>query len=89
MLRRLLSPEQISGKLKRMNIPDLRDAYVCRETSYSATYALSVGELRKELIHCLRQGKATRKPRHRRVDRRNQIPDMVSIHLCPPEVKKA
>ncbi|WP_156826895.1 helix-turn-helix domain-containing protein, partial [Kushneria aurantia] len=32
MLRQRLSPEQISGKLKHMNIPDLRDAYVCRET---------------------------------------------------------
>ncbi len=88
MLRRRLSPEQISGKLKHMNIPDLRDAYVCRETIYSAIYALPVGELRKEMIHCLRQGKTTRKPRRGQVDRRNQIPDMVSIHLRPPEVEK-
>ncbi len=49
MLRRRLSPEQISGKLRDMNIPELRDAYVCRETIYSAIYALPVGELRKEL----------------------------------------
>lgn len=28
MLRRRLSPEQISGKLKYMTIPNLRDAYV-------------------------------------------------------------
>ena len=35
MLRLRLSPEQISGKLKHMNIPNLRDAYVCRETIYS------------------------------------------------------
>lgn len=88
MLRQRLSPEQISGKLKRMMIPDLRDAYVCRETIYSAIYALPVGELRKELIHCLRQGKSTRKPRRGQVDRRHQIPDMVSIHLRPPEVEK-
>lgn len=88
MLRRRLSPEQISDKLKRMTIPDLRDAYVCRETIYSAIYALPAGELRKELNHCLRQGKSTRKPRRGQVDRRNQIPDMVSIHLHPPEVEK-
>ena len=31
MLRRRLSPEQISGKLKAMKLPDLSDAYVCRE----------------------------------------------------------
>ena len=55
MLRRRLSPEQISGKLKTMKLPDLRDAYVCRETIYTAIYALPVGHLRKELIHCLRK----------------------------------
>ena len=88
LLRQRLSPEQIAGKLKDMDIPSLRDAYVCRETIYSAIYALPVGQLRKELIHCLRQGKATRKPRRGDVDRRSQIPDMVSIHLRPPEVEK-
>jgi len=45
------------------------------------------GELRKELIHCLRHGKSTRKPRTGGVDRRNQIPDMVSIHVRPPEIE--
>ena len=49
MLRERLSPEQIAGKLRSMNIPSLRDAYVCRETIYNAIYALPVGELRKEL----------------------------------------
>ncbi|MBA1265841.1 IS30-like element ISPsp8 family transposase, partial [Pseudomonas stutzeri] len=63
MLRERLSPEQIAGKLRHMNIPSLRDAYVCRETIYNAIYALPVGELRKELIICLRQGKTTRRPR--------------------------
>jgi hypothetical protein len=29
MLRKRLSPEQIAGKLRRMNRPNLRDAYVC------------------------------------------------------------
>jgi IS30 family transposase len=49
-----LSPEQISGKLRSMNIPSLKEAYVCRETIYTAIYALPVGEFRKELIICLR-----------------------------------
>lgn len=88
LLRQRLSPEQIAGKLRHMTIPSLRDAYVCRETIYDALYALPVGELRKELIHCLRQGKSTRKPRRGQVDRRGQIPEMVSIHLRPPEVGK-
>ena len=87
MLRERLSPEQIAGKLRSMNMPNLRDAYVCRETIYNAVYALPVGELRKELIACLRQGKGTRRPRAGAVDRRNQIPDMVSIHVRPPEIE--
>lgn len=88
MLRRYLSPEQIAGQLKRTTIPRLQDAYICRETIYNAIYALPVGELRKELIHCLRQGQPTRKPRRGQVGRRSQIPDMVGIHLRPPEVAK-
>lgn len=87
MLRERLSPEQIAGKLRSMNIPSLREAYVCRETIYNAIYALPVGELRKELIICLRQSKTTRRPRSGGVDRRGQIPEMVSIHVCPPEIE--
>lgn len=87
LLRRFFSPEQIAGKLRSMNIPSFEDAYICRETIYSAVYALPVGELRKELIQCLRQGKSTRRPRVGGVDRRNQIPEMVNIHLRPPEIE--
>ena len=50
-----------------MNIPSLRNAYVCRETIYNAIYALPVGELRKELIICLRQGKTAQYPRVARI----------------------
>ncbi|MEL0618677.1 helix-turn-helix domain-containing protein, partial [Cobetia marina] len=39
LLRRYLSPEQIAGKLRHMNLPKLEDAYVCRETIYTAIYA--------------------------------------------------
>lgn len=87
MLRERLSPEQIAGKLRSMNIPSLRDAYVCRETIYNAIYALPVGELRKELIICLRQSKTMRRPRSGGVDRRGQIPERVSIHVRPPEIE--
>jgi len=71
MLRQGLSPDQIAGKLKRMTIPSPRDVYVCRETIYNVIYAMPVGELRKELVNCLRQGKSIRKPRNGQVDRRN------------------
>jgi IS30 family transposase len=86
MLRDRYSPEQIAGNLRRM-FPKIKDSYVCHETIYNAIYALPVGELRKELIHCLRHGKTTRRPRAGGVDRRNQIPDMVSIHVRPPEIE--
>ena len=87
MLRQKFSPQQIAGNLRRMKLPGYEDSYVCRETIYNAIYALPVGELRKELIHCLRQGKTNRRPRPGGVDRRGQIPDMVSIHLRPPEIE--
>ena len=87
LLRQRFSPEQIAGKLRSMSIPSFEDAYVCRETIYNAIYALPVGELRKELIICLRQGKSSRRPRSGGVDRRGQIPDMVSIHVRPPEIE--
>ncbi|THG67873.1 IS30 family transposase, partial [Pseudomonas sp. A-1] len=87
LLRKRFSPEQIAGKLRAMEFPNFEDAYVCRETIYNAIYALPVGELRKELIICLRQGKTTRRPRSGGVDRRGQIPDMVSIHVRPPEIE--
>ncbi len=86
-IRKRFSPEQIAGKLRAMEFPKFEDAYVCRETIYTAIYALPAGELRKELIACLRQGKSTRKPRAGGVDRRWQIPDMVNIALRPPEIE--
>ena len=81
MLRHKFSPQQIAGKLRTMNILGYERTYVCRETIYSAIYALPVGDLRKELII------TTRRPRSGGVDRRGQIPDMVSIHLRPPEIE--
>lgn len=87
LLQKRFSPQQIAGKLRDMEFPNFEDAYVCRETIYNAIYALPVGELRKELIICLRQGKTSRRPRTGGVDRRGQIPDLVSIHVRPPEAE--
>jgi len=69
------------------HVPDEPDMQVSHETIYSAIYARAGGELRRQLIACLRQGKSTRKPRSAGTDRRGQIPDMVSIHVRPPEVE--
>ncbi len=83
LLRQRFSPEQIAGKLRTMESPSFEDAYVCRETIYNAIYALPVGELRKELIVCLRQGKTTRRPRSGGVDRAWPDPRH-GQHPCAP-----
>jgi IS30 family transposase len=61
--------------------------HVSHETIYTAIYAQPRGELRRQLIACLRHGHSTRLPRTRGTDRRGQIPDMVSIHVRPPEIE--
>ena len=80
------SPQQIAATLKRV-FPDDPDRHVSHETIYTAIYAQPRGELRKQLVACLRHGRGTRLPRTRGEDRRGQIPDMVSIHVRPPEVE--
>lgn len=80
------SPQQISRTLARM-WPEEPDMQVSHETIYTAIYAHAGGELRRQLIACLRQGKSSRKPRSAGTDRRGQIPDMVSIHVRPPEIE--
>ncbi|UQG59339.1 IS30 family transposase [Marinobacter sp. M3C] len=85
MLRNRWSPQQISGTLKAM-FPNHPEYQVSHETVDKTIYAVPYGELRKELVACLRQGHTQRRPRAGGVDRRQQIPDLVSIHLRPPEV---
>ena len=80
------SPQQIAATLKRV-FPDEPERHVSHETIYTAIYAQPRGELRKQLVACLRHGRGTRLPRTRGDDRRGQIPDMVSIHVRPPEVE--
>ncbi|MBK5273642.1 MAG: IS30 family transposase [Desulfuromonadales bacterium] len=80
------SPEQIAGFLKR-KYPDDPEGTVSHETIYNALYVKLRGELRTELIACLRHGRRGRRPRSRGIDRRGQIPDMVSIHLRRFEVE--
>jgi IS30 family transposase len=86
LLRARWSPEQIAGILAR-GFPNAASYRVSHETIYSAVYLIPRGELRKELIGCLRQGRSTRKPRTRGADRRGQITDMQSIHVRPPEIE--
>ena len=80
------SPQQIAATLKR-TFPNEAARHVSHETIYTAIYAQPRGELRRQLIACLRQGRGTRLPRSRGTDRRGQIPEMVSIHVRPPEIE--
>ena len=79
------SPQQIAATLKRV-FPNQPERHVSHETIYTAIYAQPRGELRRQIVACLRQGRSTRMPRSRGNDRRGQIPEMVSIHVRPPEV---
>lgn len=54
---------------------------------YTAIYAYPKGELRKELLSCLRFAKSKRKKRSAGEDRRGKLRDMLSIHMRPPEVE--
>jgi IS30 family transposase len=79
-----LSPEQIAAKLKQRH-PQQPQLQASHETIYTAIYAMPKGDLRRELVVLLRQGRGARKPRTRGQDRRGTLPDMVSIHVRPPE----
>ena len=85
LLRRHRSPEQIASMLARM-FPDLPALHVSHETIYTALYAMPRGELRSELIACLRQGRKRRRPRSRGADRRGTIPHMTSLHERPAQI---
>lgn len=76
------SPQQISGRLKLMDQPETAS----HETIYQAIYVLPRGELRKELIGLLRQGRKLRRPRTQGKDRRGGLNDMVSVHDRPESV---
>lgn len=78
------SPAQITRTLRRL-FPDRPELHVSHETIYTAIYATPRGELKRQLVSCLRQAKSARRPRSAGVDRRGQLADMLSIHVRPPE----
>ena len=53
------------------------------ETIYQSLNVQSRGALRRDLTRCLRTGRALRRPRRRPGQRRNQIPDMITIAERP------
>ena len=58
------SPEQISRRLV-LDFPDDADMRISPEAIYQALYIEGRGALRRELVACLRTGRALRKPRER------------------------
>jgi len=84
-LRQGWSPSQIAGRLRRMDAHD-RPGTACHETIYGALYALPRGELRRELLTALRQGRQNRRPRSRGTDRRGFVTDDVKLVARPEDV---
>jgi IS30 family transposase len=58
------SPEQISERL-RLDFPDNESMRISHEAIYQALYVQGRGALRRELVTCLRTGRALRVPRAR------------------------
>jgi transposase, IS30 family len=81
-IRKGWSPQQISGRLKHMQGAE----QVSHETIYQAIYVLPRGELRKEIIGLLRQGRKLRRKRAHGKDRRGGLVGMVSVHERPLDV---
>lgn len=79
------SPEQISRWLD-ITYPNDPGMNVSRETIFLSLYAQGRGELRRELHHALRSGRALRRPKKHLPNGQGYILDMVLISERPAEV---
>jgi IS30 family transposase len=78
------SPEQISARLK-LDFPDDESMRVSHEAIYQALYVQGRGALRRELVTCLRTGRALRVPRARTRRGKAFVSPEVMITERPPE----
>ena len=79
------SPEQISARL-RVDFPDDPTMRISHEAIYQALYVQGRGALRRELVVCLRTGRALRVPRVRAQSRgKNFVTAGVMISQRPAE----
>ena len=79
------SPEQISKRLP-IDFPEDESMRISHEAIYQALYIQSRGALKRELVACLRTGRALRVPRARAQQRaRGHVTDEVMISERPPE----
>lgn len=83
---RAWSPEQISNRLK-VDFPDDESMRISHEAIYQALYVHSRGALKRELVACLRTGRALRVPRSRARQRaQGHVTPEVMISERPAEV---
>jgi IS30 family transposase len=81
------SPEQISKRLV-VDFPDDEDMRISHEAIYQALYIEGRGALKRELVACLRTGRALRKPRERARNRpQGHVTADVVISERPAEVE--
>ena len=81
------SPEQISHRL-RVDFPDDESMRISHEAIYQALYIQGRGALKRELVTCLRTGRALRVPRARTRQRGKKfVTDEVMISQRPPEAE--
>jgi len=83
-LREGWSPEQITGRLKRI-YPDERNRHLSPETIYQFIYAREQAD--KLLWEYLPRKQKKRRKQHGRSVHKSRIPDRVSIHDRPEEVE--
>lgn len=83
------SPEQISGRRKRQEAGMERPPGLCvsHEAIYAAIYALPRGELRRELVGCLRHAKPVRGRKPKGSELRGKLCGMTNIKDRPGEVE--
>ena len=87
-LKKLWSPEQIGGWLKR-TYPDDENFQVSHETIYRSLFIQARGALKKELLQHLRRTRGMRRSRHhtQKTDDHGRIKDTVSIRERPASVE--
>ena len=80
------SPERISNRLK-IDFPDDESMRISHEAIYQALYVQSCGALKRELVACLRTGRALRVPRARVQRGKSFVTDEIMISERPPEAE--
>jgi IS30 family transposase len=80
------SPEQISNRL-RFEFPDDESMRISHEAIYQALYVQGRGALKRELVACLRTGRALRVPRARVARGKSFVTDEIMISERPAEAQ--